>query len=201
MVPTLFLGGNITLESVGIGLIMALLLVDMIMAFQLFNSHVSADSLISVMPKSFTSISMTGLIALRFVPVVLQDFNSIKEAQLSRGFKFNTGSHIKRIKNNLGLILPTLVTSLERGFNISESMASRGYTGNRTRFNSITWNRIDILIFTSCLIGLLISFYLSFNDSLSYWPYDSISLPELSYLAFVPPLILLLPLMKNEEHD
>ncbi|MFH1402783.1 MAG: energy-coupling factor transporter transmembrane component T [Candidatus Altiarchaeota archaeon] len=192
-IPLLFLSGPVTLESVGMGAIMALLLVDMLVAFQVFNSQTTPDSLVNIIPSCITSISMTGLIALRFIPTVTQDFTSIRDAQKSRGFKFDDGSLSERLSNNISLLLPTLVTSLERGFNLSESMAARAYSGRRSRYRTLRWTNADRMISLAYASSLLTLVYLKFSGSMYFWPYESMALPAFNVIALIPAAVLLLP--------
>jgi energy-coupling factor transporter transmembrane protein EcfT len=195
MLPTLFLAGPITLESVSMGVLMALLLVDMLTAFQLFNSQTTADELINIMPSSFTGISMTALISLRFIPTVTNDFQSIRDAQLSKGYRFTSGAIIERMRNNVSLLVPTLITSLERGFNLSESMAARAYSRRRTRYKTVKWHMEDKIMSAAYIASIPLLIYLKYEGSLYFWPYDSLQLPPLNLLALIPMIALALPVL------
>jgi len=126
-VPTLVLSGNITAEALAFAAIMTVFLVNMLVSFQVFNGSTTPDAVLRMIPASVPAVALTASIGMRFVPTVLKDFYSIRDAQVSRGVRMNS------LSSRASLIAPTVVTSLERGFNLAESMASRGYS-ERGRF-------------------------------------------------------------------
>ena len=65
---------------------------------------------------------MTG-IAVAFVPTMVATWQSIREAQQVRGHK------VRGIRDLLPLLMPLLVTALERAMNLAESMEARGFGG------------------------------------------------------------------------
>ncbi|MFC2162567.1 energy-coupling factor transporter transmembrane component T [Candidatus Altiarchaeota archaeon] len=194
-VRLLFLSGNITAESVCMGLVMFLLLADMIVAFQLFNCETTPDDLISVFPSYLASVSMTVIISLRFIPQILSDYDSIRQAQVAKGYRFDSARLTERIRNSSGLLVPTLVTSLERGFKLSESMACRGYDRERTRYVKIGWSRADILLAGIMCLAIAWIVAIKMSGQLYFWPYESMDIGPLMLWAFLPQLALLSPLV------
>ncbi|MBD3389139.1 MAG: hypothetical protein GF416_08600 [Candidatus Altiarchaeales archaeon] len=197
-IPVIIFGGNITLESSLTGIIMTLLLVNMFSAFQLFNTMTSPDSMFRIIPSTFRNLSLAISIALRFIPSVIRDHSSIRDAQASRGVRFNSASKTTRIRNHMSTLIPTIVTSLERSFKLSESMVSRGYTGKRTRYSNEAWTSLERAISTAFMSGFIISIYAKMSGAMDYWPYDSLHLPLLSPIAVLPLMPLLMPLFEDE---
>lgn len=74
------------------------------------------------------------LIALRFVPVLLQEAEQLVKAQLSRGADFTTGSLASRVRALGSLLVPMLQGALRRAEGLSAALESRGYgvTGEAT---------------------------------------------------------------------
>jgi energy-coupling factor transport system permease protein len=62
-------------------------------------------------------------IAVAFVPTMVATWQSIREAQQVRGHK------VRGVRDLLPLIMPLLVTALERAMNLAGSMESRGFGG------------------------------------------------------------------------
>lgn len=74
------------------------------------------------------------LVALRFIPVLLQEAEQLVKAQLSRGAQFTTGSLVMRVRAVSSLIVPMLQGALRRAEGLSVALESRGYgvTGEAT---------------------------------------------------------------------
>jgi energy-coupling factor transport system permease protein len=78
-------------------------------------------------------------IALRFVPIIVGELESIAKAQASRGADFGSGrgGPIAKARAYLPLFVPVTVRALERAELLAEAMEARGYTGEgRTRLAS-----------------------------------------------------------------
>ena len=74
------------------------------------------------------------LVALRFIPVLLQEAEQLVKAQVSRGAEFTTGSLAARVRAIGALIVPMLQGALRRAEGLSVALESRGYgvTGEAT---------------------------------------------------------------------
>ncbi len=74
------------------------------------------------------------LVALRFVPVLMQEMDQLIKAQISRGADFTTASLSARIKGVSTLLVPLLQGALRRATNLASALESRGYgvTGKAT---------------------------------------------------------------------
>jgi len=195
-IPLLLLTGPITLESVIFGAIMTLLLLDMLLAFGIYSSKISPDSLLSITPKFLFNSSLLIAIALRFTPIISDDLSSIADAQRSRGLNLSKGNLFQRILKHKALIIPSLVNSLERSFNLAEALAARAYSRKRTRFIQEPWHAVDyasLLTIASSLLILLIS---KANGLLEYWPYSKIT-PEFDLLPAVGLLLISIPVLQK----
>ncbi|HEX3012488.1 MAG TPA: energy-coupling factor transporter transmembrane protein EcfT [Syntrophomonadaceae bacterium] len=90
-------------------------------------------------------IAMMICLALRFIPVLLQEMNSIKEAQSARGANFSRGS----MRSAMCLIEPLTVNIFKRCDDLVDAMEARGYQqGNRTYLRELVLSWTDY-----CLIG------------------------------------------------
>ena len=197
-IPILFISGNITAEAVLFGFIMMLLLIDMVMVFSIFNSVTIPDSLLNILPSSFGKSSLITAIGMRFTSTIQDDINSIKDAQLSRGLNLNKGNLIQKIKSRISLVNPTVINSLERSFNLAESMASRGYTGKRTKYYTERWLHYDFLNIFILIFILVTLFFLKFSGVLEYWPYTVLELPKLNTLMVISLILLMSPVIGNK---
>jgi len=90
-------------------------------------------------------LSLILFMAIRFIPVLYEEFEAIRNAQIIRGVRF-TGSVITRIRRTLGIIIPVFVAALQRADDLALAIEARGYRsdGDRTiyshlRFGAREW--------------------------------------------------------------
>ncbi|MFI3201505.1 MAG: energy-coupling factor transporter transmembrane component T [Eubacteriales bacterium] len=75
-------------------------------------------------------------LALRYIPDVQRDFREISQAQQARGIELGREVPIsKKLKNIVNILLPLVLSSLERIEVVSSAMELRGFGKNKTR----TW--------------------------------------------------------------
>lgn len=81
-------------------------------------------------------IGYSVAIALRYIPDIQRDFHAISQAQQARGVELGKNEpFFKRLKNTVHILLPLILTSLNRIDTISNAMELRGFGKNKTR----TW--------------------------------------------------------------
>lgn len=114
-------GGNITLESIAYGAINGLVIGNIYLLFNIFNQALSIQQITRLIPRAFHSIAMIVTIALTFFPSIQERTREIKEAQMIRG------NPMKKAADWLPILMPLLITSLEKAFLLSESMTTRGF--------------------------------------------------------------------------
>jgi len=198
-IPLPIFAGPITIESTSVGVVMTIFLVNMLTAFQIFNSTTTPDAILRLMPSSMPGVALITSISLRFIPTVAADHSSIRDAQVSRGVRLDSGPLRARIRNHASTLAPTVITALERAFNLAESMASRGYTGGRTRYRHERWGRSEKIVSLAYMLSLLLTLHAKYAGAFDYWPYESTRLPAPSLLALMPLAALAIPiLLKNE---
>ena len=97
-------------------------------------------------------IAMMMTIALRFIPVLLEETDKIMNAQKARGADMESGGIIKRIKALIPVLIPLFVSSFRRAMDLAMAMECRCYNGGkgRTRMKQLHFTRLD-------LIGLIFS--------------------------------------------
>lgn len=84
-------------------------------------------------------------IAIRFIPVLHEEFLAIRNAQAIRGVDFS-GSFVSRIRKAAAIVVPVLISAINRADELALAMESRGYRsgGQRTfyskkMFDSQAW--------------------------------------------------------------
>ncbi len=81
------------------------------------------------------AMSMMMTIALRFIPTLVEETDKIISAQKARGADFENGKLKDRIKAIIPILIPLLISSVRRAYELAEAMESRCYNGGvgRTR--------------------------------------------------------------------
>jgi energy-coupling factor transporter transmembrane protein EcfT len=90
-------------------------------------------------------IAIMIAIALRFVPVFLEEIERIKEAQMARGAEFKTGTLLQRTKAAIGMLTPLIVGFARRADELAIAMEARGYSRglSRTYMTELRISRTD----------------------------------------------------------
>lgn len=95
-------------------------------------------------------------IALRFIPILVDETNRIISAQKARGADFDTGGIVKRAKAMIPVLIPLLVSAFRRAEELGNAMDARCYRGakGRTKYKKLTFSWRDLLgLF--CLAALI----------------------------------------------
>lgn len=136
----------------------------MITAFSIFFLTVHPNdlalSLISMkVPYEF---AFSFSLAFRFVPTIAIEAQNIMDAQQSRGYEMKQTGLINQIKNLFPLLVPLIVSSIKRAFNVAEALESRafGTIKNRTYYYSIKYSVKDWMFTIYLFLILIISIYI-----------------------------------------
>jgi len=90
-------------------------------------------------------IAMMMSIALRFIPILIEETDKIMKAQMARGADFETGGLIKKAKNMVPLLVPLFVSAFRRANDLSYAMEARCYNGGegRTKMRPLKYSSLD----------------------------------------------------------
>jgi len=101
--------------------------------------------------------------AVRFVPVLAEEAQTIMDAQKARGLELEGGNFFKRIRNYIPILIPLIVNAIRRSLELAETMESRAWGANRNRTNLyvLKMGRKDILLILISLLILAASVYVS----------------------------------------
>lgn len=94
-------------------------------------------------------IAMMMSIALRFIPILMEETDKIMKAQMARGADFETGSIFRRIKNMVPLLVPLFVSAFRRASDLAMAMEARCYRGDngRTKMKPLKYTSIDAVAY------------------------------------------------------
>lgn len=100
-------------------------------------------------------MAMMISIALRFIPIFMEELDKIMKAQMSRGADFETGNIFKRIKYYVPVFVPLFVSAIRRASELAEAMDARCFHGGneRTKMNPLQYHARDIVAY-----GILICY-------------------------------------------
>ena len=84
-------------------------------------------------------------IALRFIPILLEETDKIMKAQIARGADFESGNIIQRAKAMIPILVPLFVSAFRRANDLAMAMEARCYHGGegRTRMKPLKYNGRD----------------------------------------------------------
>ena len=103
-------------------------------------------------------ISMMMSIALRFIPILLEETDKIMKAQIARGADFESGNIIQRAKAMIPILVPLFVSAFRRANDLAMAMEARCYHGGegRTKMKPLKYHYQDRLAYAITL-GYLIA--------------------------------------------
>lgn len=106
-------------------------------------------------------IAMMMTIALRFVPTLLEETDKIMNAQKARGANMDSGGLIKRVKAMMLVLVPLLVSSFNRAYELAVAMECRCYRGGagRTRMKVLkaeTKDAVAVAVSVFVLAGVIV---------------------------------------------
>jgi energy-coupling factor transport system permease protein len=73
--------------------------------------------------------------AIRFVPVLAEEAQTIMDAQKARGLELERGNFLKRIRNYIPILIPLIVSAIRRSLELAEAMESRAWGTTKKRTN------------------------------------------------------------------
>ena len=99
--------------------------------------------------------------AVRFVPVLAEEAQTIMDAQKARGLELEGGNFVKKIRNYIPILIPLIVNAIRRSLELAETMESRawGATQNRTNLYVLKMGRKDLYLVLFAFAILAVSVY------------------------------------------
>ena len=98
--------------------------------------------------------AMMMSIALRFIPILLEETDKIMKAQIARGADFESGNIIQRAKAMILILVPLFVSAFRRANDLAMAMEARCYHGGegRTKMKPLRYKRRDVAAYILTLI-------------------------------------------------
>lgn len=114
------------------------------------------------------AFAMMMSIALRFIPILVEETEKIMNAQKSRGADFSSGGLIKRAKALIPIIIPLLASAFNRADELATAMECRCYRGdkNRTKLVKLQYKAMDwiwLFMFAAILTAVILLRIVPYN--------------------------------------
>lgn len=104
-------------------------------------------------------VAMMMSIALRFIPILLEETDKIMKAQIARGADFESGNLIRRAKAMVPLLVPLFISAFRRANDLAMAMEARCYRGGdgRTKMKPLVYQKRDRIAYGCILLYLAVS--------------------------------------------
>jgi energy-coupling factor transport system permease protein len=147
--PIPIVGGRWTLDAVAFGASTGLALLLTVAVFAVLQTTVRSADLVAILPRPLYRAGTTFALALAFAPKTVIAFQSIREARRLRGQRTGWRAAPQ-------LLLPLLLTTLERALQYGESLDARGFgSGRRSRYRPLAWTGADLLVVIASLMAIV----------------------------------------------
>ena len=111
------------------------------------------------------ALSFTFTTAVRLVPTLAVDAQTVVDAQRSRGLELDKGNLLRRVRNYIPILIPLLLIAIRRSLELAEALESRGFPGKegRTSLFQLKLKAPDYLIVAVSLATIAVSFWVFFH--------------------------------------
>lgn len=103
-------------------------------------------------------IAMMMSIALRFIPILLEETDKIMKAQIARCADFETGNLIQKAKALVPLLVPLFISAFRRANDLAMAMEARCYRGGdgRTKMKPLIYKKQDYIAYAFLALYLVL---------------------------------------------
>ena len=159
---------QITKEGIGLAAFMGIRLCFLIMGSSVMTLTTTPNNLTDGLEKLLGplkklkvpvhEIAMMMSIALRFIPILLEETDKIMKAQIARGADFESGNLIKKVKSLVPLLVPLFISAFRRANDLAMAMEARCYRGgdHRTKMKPLIYQKRDYLAYVIILLYLVL---------------------------------------------
>ena len=117
-------------------------------------------------------ISYAVALALRYIPDIQREYRDISLAQQARGTEMSKkASLVNRLKAASSILIPLILSSLDRIETISNAMELRGFGKgkNRTWYSGRKFSKMDVFCMVVCLFLVILSLTLTYLNGGRYF--------------------------------
>jgi len=165
---------KITREGLNSGIYMSLRLAYLVIGASVMTLTTTPNKLTDGMEKGLGflkifripvhELAMMMSIALRFIPILMDELDKIIKAQKARGADFESHDLVKRVRGLVPILVPLFVSAIRRADELASAMDARCYHGGegRTKMKPLIYRRADLIaygvifVYTAAVIFLSI---------------------------------------------
>ena len=116
-------------------------------------------------------IAMTMSIALRFIPILLEETDKIMKAQIARGADFESGNMLQRAKAMVPILVPLFVSAFRHANDLAMAMEARCYHGGegRTKMKPLRYVSRDRVAYVIVILYVAAVFVIGRYVPLHIW--------------------------------
>lgn len=161
---------KVTEQGLSTAVYMALRLIYLIMGSSLMTLTTTPNSLTDGLEKLLYplnrikvpvhEIAMMMSIALRFIPILLEETDKIMKAQIARGADLENGNLIQKAKAMIPILVPLFVSSFRRANDLAMAMEARCYRGGegRTKMKPLVYQKKDYIAYAIMICYVVVVF-------------------------------------------
>lgn len=159
---------KITDQGLRIAVFMALRLIYLIIGSSIMTLTTTPNSLTDGIEKLLSplnklhvpvhEIAMMMSIALRFIPILIEETDKIMKAQIARGADLESGNMIQKAKAMIPVLVPLFISAFRRANDLAMAMEARCYRGGegRTKMKPLTYESRDFVGYGITILYLVI---------------------------------------------
>lgn len=150
---------QITWEGLELASFMAVRLIFLVMGSTILTLTTTPNQLTDGLERSLGFLKKVGVpvhevsmmmsIALRFIPILVEETDKIMKAQMARGADFESGNLIQKAKAMVPLLVPLFISAFRRATDLAMAMEARCYRGGegRTKMKPLHYAKRDKLTY------------------------------------------------------
>lgn len=159
---------QMTWEGVEFAAFMAIRLIFLVLGSTILTLTTTPNQLTDGLEKSLGFLGKVGVpvhevsmmmsIALRFIPILIEETDKIMKAQMARGADFESGNLIQKAKAMVPLLVPLFISAFRRATDLAMAMEARCYRGGdgRTKMKPLRYEARDRVAYVVCVVYLAI---------------------------------------------
>ncbi len=181
------MGGILTAEGFAEGASIGLALLAAVSVAAALSLVLEPTDLVDALPRPLHHTGAAIGAALNLVPATVNSFLAVRDAQRLRGWR------PKGARAIADLAVPVVLGAIDRSVQLAESMDARAFgSGQRTAMRASHRSATSATMALGALIAAALVVVSRIHGSQATWyPYPTPSIPDVSVLALVPPLVFL----------
>ena len=160
---------KVTEQGLRTAVFMAVRLIYLIMGSSLMTLTTTPNELTDAIESLLRPLNRVGVpvhevamimsIALRFIPILLEETDKIMKAQTARGADMESGNIIQRAKAMVPILVPLFVSAFRRANDLAMAMEARCYRGGdgRTKMKPLVYQGRDYRAYIIMIVYMLLA--------------------------------------------